>query len=610
MWANGNQSTQWWPMNYGYQYPPQDSSADWATRAALWAQQRQAQEDMNKQHQEYYASTQKHPITEPPLPDTDPPPPPGESIVIPPKPEHEVDNLESVAMDDESLDTTTPEQGIAVTRLDYNHGQPVPLPEVGPPPPIPGMQTFDHNHGFTPASSAQSYGHVPAQRFDYGHQSHQPSSNPPASSHWYDYDHDDRHHKDFEPERHHSRVSRNNEPVAPHGFDYSTLSDVKKKALPLWIREGLEKMEREKQKKQEQELKKSLNSSTSSLSTIAGYDHGNVHSPVPSPTRVESDEEPIKTEQVKKQEIHHSKDKKTSKRHWSPKKSLKSDSSDEEVDNKSESEKQQEMLVKMRTMLTEILLTVTNDELHNIAKESYSEALTAENKQLRNSGGLVVLKNPGALGVGDYGSDSESSDEETPEPEERHHAPSELPEKPKQSISPLRDQHEYKSSSQSRSSSPRHGTPSDVSDRESERSSSSKKKKHRSKHKRKDRSRSTSRSKHRSRRSKSRSKSPKKRKNRKREKSRSPSDSRKSKRHSRSSSRSPRRHRKHSESGSRSPSSRKHSRRKRSESDSPRRKRSHRSRSSSSDRHREGKRGRKRRSRSRSRSSTPRHRRH
>lgn len=122
---------------------------------------------MSKQHQDYYAATQKQPIIEPP-PDTDTPPPPGEPVVIPSKPEHDVDNLETVAMEDEPLDNTPPEP--AVTRLDYNHGQPVPLPEVGPPPPIPGMQTFDHNHGFTPAAGAQPYGHVPAQRFDYGHQ--------------------------------------------------------------------------------------------------------------------------------------------------------------------------------------------------------------------------------------------------------------------------------------------------------------------------------------------------------------------------------------------------------------------------------------------------------
>ena len=69
------------------------------------------------------------------------------------------------------------------------------------------------------------------------------------------------------------------------------VSEVKKKALPLWIREGLEKMEKDKQKKQEQEQKKvSLASSTSSLSSIAGYDHGKVSSPVASPKKEASDE--------------------------------------------------------------------------------------------------------------------------------------------------------------------------------------------------------------------------------------------------------------------------------------------------------------------------------
>lgn len=96
------------------------------------------------------------------------------------------------------------------------------------------MQTFDHNHGFTPSSSAQPFGHVPAQRFDYGHQSHQPpSANPavptPSSSQWFDYDHDDHHHhhhsKHYDTDRHHSRHDRNPEPVsAIHGFDYSTMS--------------------------------------------------------------------------------------------------------------------------------------------------------------------------------------------------------------------------------------------------------------------------------------------------------------------------------------------------------------------------------------------------
>lgn len=116
-----------------------DSSPDWATRAALWAQQRQAQEDMAKQPQGFYPPPPNQ-QPKPPLPNTDgtardPPPPPGE------KQEHNVDNLETVAMDDEPLDSGPPDQGIAVTRLDYNHGQPVPLPEVGPPPALPGILT-------------------------------------------------------------------------------------------------------------------------------------------------------------------------------------------------------------------------------------------------------------------------------------------------------------------------------------------------------------------------------------------------------------------------------------------------------------------------------------
>ena len=65
--------------------------------------------------------------------------------------------------------------------------------------------------------------------------------------------------------------------------------DVKRKALPLWIREGLEKIEKEKQKKQEQKSS-GLNTSTSSLSSISGYKHSSAASPVPSPKQEESEE--------------------------------------------------------------------------------------------------------------------------------------------------------------------------------------------------------------------------------------------------------------------------------------------------------------------------------
>ena len=63
----------------------------------------------------------------------------------------------------------------------------------------------------------------------------------------------------------------------------------------MWIREGLEKLEKKKQKKQEQgeeddSKKSSVNLSTSGSSSIAGYDHGKVDSPVRTPKSNDSDE--------------------------------------------------------------------------------------------------------------------------------------------------------------------------------------------------------------------------------------------------------------------------------------------------------------------------------
>lgn len=69
---------------------------------------------------------------------------------------------------------------------------------------------------------------------------------------------------------------------------------MKKKALPLWIREGLEKLERKKQKQEQEDdnepKKSTVNLSASGSSTIAGYDHGKVHSPIRSPKSNDSDE--------------------------------------------------------------------------------------------------------------------------------------------------------------------------------------------------------------------------------------------------------------------------------------------------------------------------------
>lgn len=63
----------------------------------------------------------------------------------------------------------------------------------------------------------------------------------------------------------------------------------------MWIREGLEKLEKKKQKEHDQEedddpKKSNVNLSASASSSISGYDHGKVHSPVRSPKSNDSDQ--------------------------------------------------------------------------------------------------------------------------------------------------------------------------------------------------------------------------------------------------------------------------------------------------------------------------------
>lgn len=186
-----------------------DSSQDWAAKAALWAQQRMAQQQMAQYYQQQPQPQVNHPPLhqqpvyggyqpdaqvnvglQPPVsvdsqlfhPEVDAPPLPPEEPGEPPIPgwQDEADNqmgdnMETVAMEDEAEEThkTEPkadddhghvehqeerERHPTITQ-DYNHQ---------PPPALPGMQTFDHNHGFNRPPPLQ-YSHVATQPIDYGH---------------------------------------------------------------------------------------------------------------------------------------------------------------------------------------------------------------------------------------------------------------------------------------------------------------------------------------------------------------------------------------------------------------------------------------------------------
>lgn len=639
MWAgNGSNqhpsanAQQWWPMSYNYQYQtqPADASQDWAAKAALWAQQRMAQEQMAQYYQQqpqvqhqlrqqpayggYQPDVQVNLTQQQPppagvdvqqhfLPEVDaaaPPLPPGDSEE-PPVPgwqvedsNHVSDNIETVAMDEEAEHTQTAEPQVKTEPVhdlqqeekerqttitqDYNH-QPTSV--------MPGMQTFDHNHGFSRMSAPpQAFSHVAPQPIDYGHghhsldYGHQGPLVPGAQVYDYQpqFDSPYYHQHPYEMERHHRFAHDHGKPKSHPPVDsvpdLSGLNDVKKKALPLWIREGLEKLEKNKQKKQtdEGEQNKSKLNLSSSASSISGYDHGNVNSPVHSPKSNQSDEEGDAEKGSYDQSAGEESDRETEdkgfveKEHPSKKavkKSRKEQSSDEEEEGKTEEEKQQELVLNIRKLLTEVLLTVTNEEVKKIAQETYNEALRGPARQLQHSGGLDALRGKGGfLGLGGYGSGSESDSEREGEGEkkytykgDREHLSAERDDKQQIRRSRSRsrvDREEHKGSSDEQESDEevkdekqrlkqrdssekhrrkeRHRSPSS-SRSESSSSASVHQKSRRKKHRRRERSESSSpkrrrrHRRHHGKKSRSRSRSPRKHSSKKKRKSVSESDS-------------------------------------------------------------------------------------
>lgn len=161
-------------------------------------QQPQVQVDHAQMHQQamyggYQPDAQLNMGQQPPVavnseqfhPETSAPPLPPEDEGEPPVPgwqeeesSHVSDNIETVLMEDEASESheagteADEDQGHAdlqeererhapITQ-DYNHQ---------PPPALPGMQTFDHNHGFK-RPPPQQYSHVAPQPIDYGHGHH------------------------------------------------------------------------------------------------------------------------------------------------------------------------------------------------------------------------------------------------------------------------------------------------------------------------------------------------------------------------------------------------------------------------------------------------------
>lgn len=165
-------------------------------------------------NQQFHQDVEAPPL--PPVEDAEPPPP-GWPDLHNAESNQMADNIETVAMDDEAVESNgagaegennqsnfehQEERQPTITQ-DYNHQPSAPA--------LPGMQTFDHNHGFN-RPPPQPYSQMALQPIDYGHgqsvdYGHQGPLVPGAQVYDYQphYDSHYYHQHPYEMERHHPR---------------------------------------------------------------------------------------------------------------------------------------------------------------------------------------------------------------------------------------------------------------------------------------------------------------------------------------------------------------------------------------------------------------------
>ncbi|XP_065089096.1 arginine/serine-rich protein PNISR isoform X2 [Ochlerotatus camptorhynchus] len=166
-----------------------------------------------------------------------------------------------------------------------------------------------------------------------------------------------------------------------------TINDAKRKLLPAWIREGLEKMEREKQRQAEKEKEQQQRAELLQQRRQAELEALSELEAAKRKSKFESDSEEDEAEREDKQDD-------------DPR------SEESPVPSRSRDEILQELMIAVRKNLTEILLEVTNEEIALVAKETLAK--TRRKAQALRKTGLATLT--GGLGLGIYG-DSDEEDE-------------------------------------------------------------------------------------------------------------------------------------------------------------------------------------------------------
>uniref|UniRef100_A0A1I8F185 Uncharacterized protein n=2 Tax=Wuchereria bancrofti TaxID=6293 RepID=A0A1I8F185_WUCBA len=188
--------------------------------------------------------------------------------------------------------------------------------------------------------------------------------------------------------------SRRDSPSNSHPLPF--IDQQTRKALPAWIREGLEKAEQERQKKQTKEAKlraaeeaAKARRAAKGLGKFDSDSSEDENGTEDAKERAKLDQEPVflQKKKLEKQQEQPSKD-------------------TTEIDCRTEEETREDALMLLRRFMTEILLETTDDELNRIAREHIELAKrSAQPKVLAQSSALAALCTLGAE------SDDESSEE-------------------------------------------------------------------------------------------------------------------------------------------------------------------------------------------------------
>ncbi|XP_035730798.1 arginine/serine-rich protein PNISR-like isoform X1 [Vespa mandarinia] len=235
---------------------------------------------------------------------------------------------------------------------------------------------------------------------------------------------------------------RNNREKTPEEDTTTTIDAAKRRQLPAWIREGLEKMEREKQKAVERERQEILRKQEIEARKKAEDEARLVLNP--SKSKFDSDSEKEGDQEFETSSTEQNINKKNYERTPdvilrprksrfrdadSPEPSIAADNSPTPVScsipvivKRSQEEILQDVMLKVRRSLTEILLEVTNEEIGVVCREVWNRARAkapaGEHSVASFNNTAPLAQITRKLGLGIYGDSNSESEEEQNEQEQ------------------------------------------------------------------------------------------------------------------------------------------------------------------------------------------------